>query len=344
MSTAAVTGYAYRSIDTTSIRGRATESASSSTGSAFVDNLDSNNTTLWGKSDGWTNGSPFDCGWLADHVSFQNGKMNITLDNQSSSGKSYTSGEYRTKDFYGYGTLEASIKAVSVDGVVGGSLFFYTGPLDGNPWDEIDIEFVKGKLQTNYITNGQGGHEVVIDLGFDPSQGFHTYKIDWQPNKITWYVDGNSIRSVDTFQSALPSTPGRIMANLWPGDGSLDGWLGHFNYASSLTVQYDWIKYTPFNSPSEPAQTIKPYNYPNPFQSNTRIKYQLENDSNVTIKIYNVASELVRTIEPGAKSAGIIEDSWDGKNDAGANVASGVYFIVINADNKKWVITAAKIS
>jgi beta-glucanase (GH16 family) len=343
MTTAAVTGYAYRPMSTTSIRSRTIESASSSTGSAFKDDLDSNDTTLWDESN-WANGVPFNCGWTPDHINFQNGNMTIKLDDQSSSGKPYSSGEYRTKAFYGYGTLEASIKAVSVDGVVGGSLFFYTGPSDGNPWDEIDIEFVKGKLQTNYITNGQGGHETVIDLGFDPSQGFHTYKIDWQPNKITWYVDGNSIRSVDVSQGALPSTPGRIMANLWPGDGSVDGWLGHFNYASSLTVQYDWIKYTPYSSTSEPNQIMKPYNYPNPFPSNTRIKYQLENDSNVTIKIYNVASQLVRTLESGAKSAGVIEESWDGKNDAGENVASGVYFIVIKTDNKKWIINAAKIN
>jgi len=233
------------------------KASSSGTGSAFTDNLDSFNTTLWHKADGWANGIPFNCGWRADHVNFQSGKMTVTLDNQSSSGKPYSSGEYRTNDFYGYGTLEGSIKAVVTDGVIGGSLFFFTDQSDGNPWDEIDIEFIKGKLQTNYFTNGVGGHETAIDLGFDPSQGFHTYKIDWQPGMITWYVDGTNVHSENGSRGALPSTACRIMANFWPGDTSVDGWLGHFNYASSLTVEYDWIKYTPYDTtpPSIPTVT-----------------------------------------------------------------------------------------
>lgn len=214
----------------------------------FTAELSAHDSTLFLKSDGYTNGGCFNNGWKADHVSFSNGNMILTLDNMSSSGKPYSSGEYKTKSLYGYGTLEARIKTASCEGIVAGSLFIYTGPTDGNQWDEIDIEFLgkdSTKMQTNYFTNGIGSHEATISLGFDASAAFHIYKIEWQSNSIRWFVDGVLVHTENGSKGALPTTPGRIMANLWPGTG-LDYWLGSFAYHGPVCVYYDYIKYTPF--------------------------------------------------------------------------------------------------
>lgn len=214
----------------------------------FDADLSSYDTTLFTKSDGYSNGGNFNVGWKSDHVSFSNGNMILTLDNVNSSGKPYSSGEYKTNSLYGYGTLEASIKAASGSGIVGGSLFFYTGPSEGNPHDEIDIEFLgkdTTKMQTNYYTNDVGNHEVLINLGFDASAAFHTYKVEWQSSKITWFVDGVVVHTETGSNGALPTTPGHIMANLWPGTG-VDYWLGAFTYTGPVNVYYDYIKYTPF--------------------------------------------------------------------------------------------------
>ena len=223
---------------------------------AFTDNFNSYNATLWSMADGWANGDPFDCGWEADNVTFNSGVMSLTLDNVSCpcSGRPYASGEYRSNGFYQYGTYTVRMKAVDHDGVVS-SFFIYTDEWDdGNPWDEIDIEIIgkdTTKLQTNYYTNGVGGHESYIDLGFDAAAAFHTYSIEWMPDYIKWYVDGDLKLTEDGSHGALPTTPGRIMMNFWPGTDSVNDWLGDFVYTDPLTAQYDSVSFEPVDWPNK---------------------------------------------------------------------------------------------
>jgi len=72
-------------------------------------------------------------------------------------------------------------------------------------------------------------------------------------------------------------------------------------------------------------------NYPNPFNPETWIPYQLSEASEVTITIYDTAGRLVRRIPLGYKAAGVYYSKtkaayWDGRNSAGEPVGSGVYF------------------
>jgi endo-1,3-1,4-beta-glycanase ExoK len=135
--------------------------------------------------------------------------------------------------------------ATKQDGVVS-SFFTYTGASDGNPWDEIDIEFL-GKntnvVQFNYFKNGTGGHEHTYTLGFDASMGYHNYAIVWTANTIKWEVDSAVVYLVSGDPSSLPSHPMHIIMNLWNGIG-VDGWLNAFNYPGhALTASYDWAQY-----------------------------------------------------------------------------------------------------
>jgi endo-1,3-1,4-beta-glycanase ExoK len=221
--------------------------AAHAVGGTFFSSLDSHDTTLWGKSDGWTNGSPFNVGWRGDHITFSGGFMTLTLDNATCtagcSGMPYASGEYRSNDVYGYGKYETRMKVASGSGLVT-SFFIY----NGSPWDEIDVEIL-GKsptqLQTNYFTNGVGGHETVINLGFDASAGYHNYAIVWAAGSIKWYVDNVLIHTETGGRGPLPTHAGKIMANVWtatPGTGT-ETWLGVFSYGGPVTAKYDWIQY-----------------------------------------------------------------------------------------------------
>jgi hypothetical protein len=68
-------------------------------------------------------------------------------------------------------------------------------------------------------------------------------------------------------------------------------------------------------------------NYPNPFNPSTTISYTLKNHATVSLKIYNVAGQLIRTLVNEAKNPGQVHTAtWDGRNDAGQSVSSGVYF------------------
>ena len=89
-------------------------------------------------------------------------------------------------------------------------------------------------------------------------------------------------------------------------------------------------------------------NYPNPFNPETWIPYQLGEDTRVEIRIYTSDGQLVRTLNLGRKQAGSYTSKekavyWDGNNEAGECVSSGIYFYTIQAGNysytKKMVIT-----
>jgi len=67
-------------------------------------------------------------------------------------------------------------------------------------------------------------------------------------------------------------------------------------------------------------------NYPNPFNPETNISFSLKEAGNVSLEIYNVKGEKVRTLVNGHLDAAYYDIIWNGKNDYGQNIASGVYF------------------
>ena len=80
-----------------------------------------------------------------------------------------------------------------------------------------------------------------------------------------------------------------------------------------------------------PKRTVLLANYPNPFNPETWLPYQLANDAEVTIRIYSSAGHLVRHLDLGFQQAGYYIGKsraayWDGRNDLGERLASGVYF------------------
>ena len=85
-----------------------------------------------------------------------------------------------------------------------------------------------------------------------------------------------------------------------------------------------------------PDETALHANYPNPFNPETWIPYQLSEASNVTVSIYSVNGKLVRTLTLGHQPAGVYRSRsralhWDGRNAFGEFVASGVYFYTFTA-------------
>jgi hypothetical protein len=68
-------------------------------------------------------------------------------------------------------------------------------------------------------------------------------------------------------------------------------------------------------------------NYPNPFNPETTFSYDLPEDSRVGIRIYSLLGAEMKTLENGQKSAGHYTLTWDGKDNLGRTVSSGIYFI-----------------
>ena len=89
-----------------------------------------------------------------------------------------------------------------------------------------------------------------------------------------------------------------------------------------------------------PKETVLLANYPNPFNPETWIPYQLAKPAEVNVRIYSADGKLVRTLELGQVPAGAYSDKgraayWDGQNEQGEPVASGVYFYTLTAGEFK---------
>ena len=85
-----------------------------------------------------------------------------------------------------------------------------------------------------------------------------------------------------------------------------------------------------------PQETALLANYPNPFNPETWIPYQLSKPADVTVSIYSVDGRLVRRLALGYQSAGVYRSRnraahWDGRNGVGEKVASGLYFYTFTA-------------
>jgi len=74
-------------------------------------------------------------------------------------------------------------------------------------------------------------------------------------------------------------------------------------------------------------------NYPNPFNPTTNIRFQIPAVGNVQLAVYDMLGNKIKTIVNETRSAGAYDVQWDGTNEMGINVATGVYFYKLNTKN-----------
>lgn len=108
------------------------------------------------------------------------------------------------------------------------------------------------------------------------------------------------------------------------------------NGAPPLTSEFDTLSEYWQDLSQVPLQTELLTNYPNPFNPETWIPYQLADAAEVEISIYAADGKLVRSLSLGHQSAGVYTSHsraahWDGKNEFGEPVASGIYFYTLTA-------------
>jgi hypothetical protein len=80
-----------------------------------------------------------------------------------------------------------------------------------------------------------------------------------------------------------------------------------------------------------PTVTALLQNHPNPFNPVTTIPYDVATPGHITLRIYDVSGRLVRTLQDGHKGIGRYHVDWEGRNDAGTSVSTGIYFYRLTA-------------
>ena len=152
------------------------------------------------------------------------------------------------------------------------------------------------------------------------------------------------------FESTFPN----VLVHVYRGDGAFGGLndltsfamsgKSAFTYVDEGTVPGRSYRYmlgvvdgegefvSPIQSLTMPAATTRlEQNSPNPFNPQTAIRFTLDAKQDVTLAVYDVNGRLVRMLASGTRDVGTHSITWDGRNNAGATVSSGVYFYRLNA-------------
>jgi hypothetical protein len=139
--------------------------------------------------------------------------------------------------------------------------------------------------------------------------------------------------SLQTNYSRDYYTEGDIMASIPPLDEAVAGFRVFYRCAVDPTFECP-LEGPPTGAEGDKAKTPQPLdsfelrqNAPNPFNPATQISFVVpEGGANVSLRVYDVSGQLVKTLVDGFESSGVKSVSWQGRNDQGRPVASGIYF------------------
>ena len=149
--------------------------------------------------------------------------------------------------------------------------------------------------------------------------------------RVAEAVDRNNFHATwaDIDRQAIVSVGDTLTIKVRDTTGNLIRTLQHKISATDIHQAFTELRLTPADL--IPKRTVLLANYPNPFNPETWLPYQLANDAEVKIRIYSSAGRLVRHLDLGFQQAGYYIGKsraayWDGRNDLGERLASGVYF------------------
>ena len=221
----------------------------------FNDDFNSINSTVWSNRYWWNGNNGTDATFLPSQISVSNGVLNITAvkgDTTATDGitRHYASGLLQSGGIQGvkpagftfqYGYVEASSKVAA-----GNSMWSALWMLPANYQDthELDLFENLGRAPTNFNsffhwgpTSNYAGRE--FNTGKNLTQDFHTYGVDWEPDHITWYIDGQPVWSY-TNAANIINRPLYLILNLDVG-GDWAGWPDGTTPLQS-TWQVDYLR------------------------------------------------------------------------------------------------------
>jgi len=155
----------------------------------------------------------------------KNGNAIITVEKYNPTGFSFYGTDLISNQFFSLTTgIHITVRAkmnTSTKGIVGGIFLYALKPESTTLHDEIDFELMTNSpngVQTNIYGNEElgKGHPEFVTFSNGSITDYHVYEIKWLPNKVSWFVDGNLVR---TNTSNVPTGPMYFHLNMWvPGE------------------------------------------------------------------------------------------------------------------------------
>ena len=159
-------------------------------------------------------------------------------------------------------------------------------------------------------------------------------------------VDGDCTFESDELYPAVVNSPSMVIKVYCPDLIDNDPKVGIFsvnNIPISDTLGNDIILYLDTFTPKDkgpkaladasPDQFTLSQNFPNPFNPETEIFFNLPERTQVSLVIYNILGEKIKTLVSGKMDAGTYSICWNGRDEAGNSVASGIYFYRLKTEN-----------
>jgi len=213
------------------------------------------------------------------------------------------------------------------------------GPLNGSEHDPMRICYYYEEDQDRFIIEW---NECVNRHDNSSVEKFELILYD---PSIYQTGDGNGEIQVNYHTINNPDDNGNYstlgIENHLQSDGLLYSYANLFPASASPLQSGLAIKYT-----TDPPDIYTPYdddllpsvflvgNYPNPFNPSTTIRFNLEQESEVILNIYNLKGQLIKILTQENYSAGIHELVWDGRNETENVMPSGIYFYKLSAAGK----------
>ena len=201
---------------------------------------------------------------------------------------------------------------------------------------------VDGNLETHWSAGIHPPQWIELDLGGTFTVNRINLIVDQFPDGQTRHQLFGKATAQDTFELLHEfdgqTTSGQILEYTMP-----TGWTGRFVKVETLASP-SWVAWKEIEVLSAvptsvssgenetiPADLTLSQNYPNPFNPGTRIEYRLSQAGEVKLVIFNIQGQQVRSLVAGFEPAGFHSVQWNGQDDLGRRVASGLYFYRLQA-------------
>jgi beta-glucanase (GH16 family) len=324
-------------------------------GEGAIDDSKWHHQTLLPNGWGWYNGEIQHYTDRVDNSNVSNGILSIIGKKETYTGqgvtKEYTSARLNSKFAFRYGKVEVRAKLPTGEGTwpaiwtLGKNIDEYGGwwQLQGygtTPWPacgEIDIMEHWGSNQ-NYIssaTHTPSSYGGTVNHGGQTiptaSTEFHTYTLNWYPEKLVFSVDGITHYTYE---------PDELNGDTWPFDAE-QYLLLNFAFLPNIdpgftedTLEIDFVRIyqdavTALNNEVKNQNTFGLNISPNPASGHITISYLISETSIVKLEIRDITGRLIRTMISEKQYSGRYQQKWNIQN-----LSPGVYFLTLNAGSK----------
>jgi|GEM_PF-601198 len=237
--------------------------------------------------------------------------------------------------FSGSGAMEVGPNDGSTSGQIGGAEMTYDVDFSTLGTYYVWARVLAPSSSDNSLHMGDNGNSTAIKMNTDTFGEWVWTNMDTKDNILDVEITTAGVQEINVWMRedglfidkiVLTQDAGFTPEGLGPAESP------RVSAAAMIAAMNDsgeeFIKGAVVDLPTEFALEE---NYPNPFNPTTTIQFALPEDASVTLEVYDATGRLVATLINSQLSAGRYESIWNGRNDAGSTVASGVYLYRLRA-------------